>query len=332
VPANGSKGQVLTKITDSSYDTGWVTPVGSGNAIINGAFDVWQRGTSFAAERYTADRWYATNLAGTWAQETTIVPAGSKNSMKFTASASGTTYLMQIIETSNAIQFAGQTVTISAEFASSVSLQSIVALQYTTSVDSLIGDAWTTISPVSGGNITTTSTAFSRLSASFAVPSNAKSLRLYVATNSMVSGNTVYYGEVQLEAGSIATPFRRNSPSIQAELAACQRYYVRLTANGASPVYATAGAYSSTTTVGCVNLPVAMRIPPTSIDFSNPRFFVFTNASGYTGGTFTLNTPGSTTTTAELAYIHGSGAFTNGWAGLFAGNGSGSYLGFSAEL
>jgi hypothetical protein len=225
VPSGGTAGQVLAKTSGTDYATGWVDHTGNTNAIINGAFDIWQRGTSFAAERYTADRWYATNLAGTWAQETTIVPAGSKNSMKFTASASGTTYLMQVIETANALQFVGQTVTISAEFASSVSLQSVVALQYTTSVDSTIGDAWTTISPVSGGNITTTSTTFSRLSAAFAVPSTAKSLRAYVATNSMVSGNIVYYGEIQLEAGSSATPFKRNAPSIQGELAACQRYY-----------------------------------------------------------------------------------------------------------
>jgi hypothetical protein len=77
---------------------------------------------------------------------------------------------------------------------------------------------------------------------------------------------------VQLEAGAVATPFKRNAPSVQAEFAACQSYYQRYTyaANGLIGVAAAPSADS----VGLI-FPLAnsMRVAP---------------SSSATGGIFTL--------------------------------------------
>ena len=100
----------------------------------------------------------------------------------------------------------------------------------------------------------------------------------WIATN----GATFYITGVQLEAGSVATPFERRSYG--QELSLCQRYY-----QGASgvPLYAIAssGAYDATATLG---LPVSMRAAPT---------VTVSGTKGANTGTTTVDTP----------FVHGFG-------------------------
>jgi hypothetical protein len=76
-------------------------------------------------------------------------------------------------------------------------------------------------------------------------------------------GNTRTLGFVQLEAGLVPTPFKRNAESLQAELAACQRYFVSFDNNGGqfmSPI----GIVNTTSTARfSIPLPVTMRAVPT---------------------------------------------------------------------
>jgi hypothetical protein len=102
------------------------------------------------------------------------------------------------------------------------------------------------------------------------------------------SGGTRTLGFVQLEAGVVATPFKRNAPSIQAELAACQRYYYTWQNSSASM-----GMTIGTTWYGQPStFPVEMRVTPASSVFGtmsplygngtayNASSFVATNSSG----------------------------------------------------
>jgi hypothetical protein len=199
------------------------------NAIINGGMDIWQRGTTFTnGGQYTADRWFFDISASTVTstRESTIVPAGFQYSWKLTNSAgSATATLMaQTIETANAIQFASKTVTLSFYAAADSATTFTPVLTYSTSADNPRTGSWTNITPTVNGSTSVSTTTFVRIVSTFAVPSTAKSLFMYIEPT-VGSGVNIYVTGFQLELGSVATPFARNASTIQGELAACQRYY-----------------------------------------------------------------------------------------------------------
>ncbi len=129
-----SEGQ-LVWLEDSNkyvYYTGsaWsdlITPASSGNAIINGAFDIWQRGTSFSpassVETYTADRWavQAIGFSSRTVTRETFTPgtapvAGYEGSFfaRFTgAGGDGSSRIEFLQKVEDVRSFAGQTATIS---------------------------------------------------------------------------------------------------------------------------------------------------------------------------------------------------------------------------
>ena len=91
------------------------------NRIINGAFDFWQRGTSFTASAYGADRWQNSHSGGTVTQSQQAFTVGdtlglSNPTYFFRQTVSGQTLTSQFGATQQRIEgvrsYAGQTITV----------------------------------------------------------------------------------------------------------------------------------------------------------------------------------------------------------------------------
>ena len=138
---------------------------------------------------------------------------------------------------------------------------------------------------------------------------------------------------VQVEAGSVATPFTTATGTLAGELAAAQRYYQRISNDGGN-AYSFLTNYGMATTTGKVrvNYPfkVPMRIAPSTLDYST---LAITNDDGnvYSVSSATLDN----TTTSNIASIAANtGSTITQYRPYFIGanNSASAYIGFSAEL
>jgi hypothetical protein len=319
------------------------------NKFLNSDFGIWQRGTSFnvtTTGTYTADRWLVT-FNGTGATRTisqqTFTPATAPVAgyegqyyCRFDQSVAGSggTYnqFMQRIEDVRTL--AGQTVTLSfwAKASSATSLTLCKAEQNFGS-----GGSATVNTTFTASQAITTS--WVRYSYTVALPSLSG---LTIGTSSFLNivigmplnaTFTIDIWGVQLEASNTATAFQTATGTLQGELAACQRYYYRISSD-ASSLYAllnTAGYFTSTTAYsGNIQNPVTMRTVPNSIDYANVSVQdssgTFYAVSAIAGDANTDTTWGSNL----IATV--SGATASRFGRFLTNNSSSAYIGFSAEL
>ena len=215
------------------------------NFVINGGFDFWQRGTSFAglgaatASTYTADRWNSGANSNITISRVSAVTEGLQYGLRIQrnsgTSTGGDTFICHTIESSNATLLAGKTVTLSFNVRSGANFSGAAVYcvpRFGTGTDegSSVGynGQWTghnqlvhTVAP------TTTMTNYTK---TFTVPSGTKEIMLLMGVQSFAATSAgandwIEFEKIQLELGSVATPFSRAGGTIQGELAACQRYY-----------------------------------------------------------------------------------------------------------
>jgi hypothetical protein len=324
----------------------------SGNAIINGAFEINQRNfTSSTSNVYGLDRWNLLADDGTNTYSVQQFTPGAapvagqeaKQHARVVVSgqtlASARALLRQPIE--GVRTFAGQNVTFSF-WAKAGSGTPFIAV----AISQVFGSGG---SPSAAVTVTTSkqqiSTTWNRYVFNFTIPSIAGQTIgtnnddvLYPAiwfsggsdrnsiTDSMgIQNNTFDIWGVQLEAGTVATPFRRNANSIQGELAACQRYYYQV-ASGLNAALGIAVNISTTLTTNVIYLPVEMRALPTLIQTTGTSYYRV-NQVNY--NSFTAIDQ-QTTKISEI-YVTGSG-LTTGLSGMSRCNNALASIAFSAEL
>ena len=143
------------------------------------------------------------------------------------------------------------------------------------------------------------------------------------------AGATFFITGVQLEVGSVATPFERRP--FGTELSLCQRYYYRLISSTASDV---AVGYNATTTTSriIINFPVQMRDRPTALEQSGTAAnYAVIHGTSTTALNSVPTFSNSTANTARISCPVSSG-LTGGQGSLLSFESSSAYLGFSAEL
>ena len=217
------------------------------NSIINGAFDVWQRGTSFtpsaSTATYTSDRWQTVRgVANYTAIQIAASPGESRFGLRIqrTAATSDTNVIIlsTVLETGDSYKFAGKQITLSfkanvgANYSGASSQLSCIIRTGTGTDESLnlsglfpTGDA-TPISTLQ--TLTTTKTTYSLTGT---IASNASQICAqfrFIPVGTAGANDFFDIYDVQLETGPVATEFERLPFGIT--LNQCLRYFTLLTA------------------------------------------------------------------------------------------------------
>ena len=335
----------MTRARDLSNDEangGGATPpvVAGKNLLINGAFDIWQRGTSFASGGYMADRWTDDSTLSnmTASQQTSGAPNGSRYILRYTATgASAYKNIIQYIETAQAAQAWGNTLTFSIKMrrnATATGGNIGWSVQKSATVDAGSGATWSSLgnsnTVLSSLTTGTTSADWTTVTATFAIPNDgtANSLRVTAGFGAaQASGAIVEFAQAQLEIGSVATPFARAGGTLQGELAACQRYYYRNSPAAADKTTAQGLAATTTLAAQIVVHKVTMRVAPTSVDFTALQLNDTNSNTAVTN--CTINQASADLTNLTITVASGLTAYRP--MNLNTSSSSG-YLGLSAEL
>jgi hypothetical protein len=272
----------------SALGSSALLPAGLGfrNIIINGGFDIWQRGTSVAIQSasssaaYQADRWAAYRaVAGSTQSQVASGLSGFQNAIRLQRNSGNTAtnaiYLSQSFETSAISKVAGLPVVVSfyaragANFSGST-LNVRLGVGTGTERDVIWSGGWTSYTEPLNQTITPTA-SWQRFVLYVTVPDGTTQAGLFFAwtpTGTAGANDYIDIDGVQFEQNLQPTPFEQRP--IGVELALCQRYYIEAAFD--FELY----SLTSISYINYVWLPVPLRGSPTIV----PNM----GGTNYTGG------------------------------------------------
>jgi hypothetical protein len=332
------------------------------NRIINGDMSINQRGisrtvgspTALLAQRYTLDRWsvfrsgYA--AGGTVAQGTlsnTDLPYINDGLYSFMRigrtvdnTNTGVIVVSQAMETIESYRFAGRPANLSFYYrtGSAWAGAGVGAVIYGTGTDQAPTN-WAAVT--AGASALTASLNWTKITLTVNIPINATqtgaNFTYTPTTNPAVANDYIDITGVQLEKGTVATPYEIRPYAT--ELALCQRYYWRL--NGPAPI-GTVGAWTTTSGYCPITFPVPMRAKPTiGCNTSSPppaagTVIVLSNSEvqlWYSGGSQTvtsIRTSSTSITNGEILIVWPTVVTLNG--GYLIELPTSKFIEYSAEL
>lgn len=331
ISANTLANTVFQTGSIENYMSSQNSSFGFRNRIHNGDFKIWQRGTSLssvAVGSFAADRWAHSSGSAVTANISQSSSYGNPYSMLVQFGSGTNLTFRHRIESYNISDLAGKTVTLSfwmrADNPSAFNM-----LGYYPSAQ----DNYATENNFLNQATSYTSNTPTKFTYTFTLPSGCTNgVEFYWQWYSgSAIAPTVFIWDVQLEAGSVATPYERRP--IGTELALCQRYaYMHIYGTSEGTGIANGNNYTGTYAQGILHFPVTMRTKPSLTASSGTSYYGFSRNQGNQNLNSLSLDSGNTSTKIGWIYNGSEINATAGQAGIFYAQSASAYLLFSAEL